>query len=421
MSDHTKNRHDFITLDGKMQEKTHKSGICGFSCRGLTPMLQWVTHIATEARMHKKPIKHLFYIFYTRFFTLMRTSLAVITVFSLASCTKTEAPATSAAFIMDTMVTQTAYGHNAKAAMAEVETMLAENEARLSLYNTESEIAAINAAAGKGGAVVSPETAALLAHTLELQPGTGGAFAVTIAPLTLAWGVTTNAPRIVPQAEIDRLLTLVNDAAVQVDGNRVTLPAAGMALDLGGVAKGAACGEAAEIYEANGVESALLSIGGNVYARGVKPDGAPWVVGFRNPAAGEGEAGYIASFPLTNSTIAVSGGYERYFEENGTRYIHILNPQTGRPAESDIASVGVVSEDGAFADMMSTALFVQGLGTALRQMENGLIAIVLDNDGNLYVSAQLEDGFQLKTEAAGDHTVTYIGGTETARQTEDGA
>ncbi|NLW79172.1 MAG: FAD:protein FMN transferase [Ruminococcaceae bacterium] len=314
---------------------------------------------------------------------------------------------TTATFAMDTLVDQQAYGPNAQDAMRAVNLYLASYDARLSLFAENGDIAAINAAAGNGDWVtVAPETAALLGRALALSAQSEGAFAITVAPLTLAWGITTDTPRVPGQDEIDRLLPLVDDAAVETGESRVRLPEAGMALDLGGIAKGAVCTDVAAIYDEYGVDSAWISIGGNIYARGKKPDGSAWRIGFRDPASD----GYVASFLLTDRVIAVSGGYERYFEVDGQRYIHIIDPATGHPAESDIASVGAICADGAEADFWSTTLYVWGRERALQQMRNGLCAILLDDEGVLYVSESLRDGFALYDEASGIDVV-YVPGS----------
>lgn len=311
----------------------------------------------------------------------------------------------AATMAMDTLVTQEAYGPAAQDAMRQVNLALAAYEDRLSLYKEGSDIQRVNAAAGQGGAEVTPETAALLRQTLSLSAQSEGAFAASIAPLTLAWGITSDTPRIVPQAELDTLLPLVDDAAVVINGNHVTLPKQGMGFDLGGIAKGAACSIAAQIYEEHGVESAYINIGGNVYAKGTKPDGKPFRIGFADPDRPNGA--YIATFSLTDAVVAVSGGYERYAEIDGQRYIHIIDPRTGKPAESDIRTVGVIREDGAEADFYSTTLFVWGKQRALQFMRQGGAAILLDKEGNLYVSESLRDSFVLNEEATG-YTLHYV-------------
>ena len=317
-----------------------------------------------------------------------------------------DAKFTATSFIMDTVVTQTAYGPNAEKAMEEVNTALAEYENRFSLYKEGSDILAINLGAGKGGADVAPQTAELIQQALDLSPKSQGSFAISIAPLTLAWDINSETPRVLTKEEIEPLLPLVNDQLVEVEGNHVTLPVAGMGLDLGGIAKGAACTVAQQVYTEHGVESAILSIGGNIYARGKKPDGSLWRVGFRNPL--EGETSYIANFGMEDKVIAVSGGYERYFEKDGVKYIHIIDPRTGMPGVSDIASVGVLDKDGAVADFYSTTLFLWGRDKTLDFMRTGAEVILLDTENRLYVSESLRESFALQQEVKDDYELIFI-------------
>jgi thiamine biosynthesis lipoprotein len=320
---------------------------------------------------------------------------------ALAGCAGTGRPQTAATVAMDTVVEQNAYGPAAQAAMREVNARLAAWDEAVSLYAQDGDVARINAGAGSR-VDVAPATAGLLRRAQALSAQSEGAFAFTIAPVTLAWGVTGDDPRVPSDAELEALLPLVDDAAVEVGADWVRLPRAGMGIDLGGIAKGAACDMAAEIYEAHGVDRAWLWIGGNIYARGRKPDGRRFSFGFADPTRRQT---YIASFEMEDAVVAVSGGYERWFEADGTRYIHIFDPRTGRPATSDIVSVGVVCKNGAEADFWSTTLFVWGRERTLRQMRAGLTAIVLDDSGTLYVSDALRDGFALQSEG---YTLEYV-------------
>ncbi len=299
--------------------------------------------------------------------------------------------ANSTLFTMNTVATHRAWGPKARQAVEAVDAMLAAYEDEFSMYRPSSDIARINAAAGQAAVAVSPGTYELLEKAKALSAANPHEFALTIGPLTSAWGVSTPTPRVVPPEERARLLALVDDGGLILENGTAKLAREGQAIDLGGIAKGAACGRAREIYDALGVKSALLEIGGNVYARGRKPDGTQFRVGFRDPAGTAQTA--IAAISLEDQVIAVSGGYERYFEVDGVRYAHIFDPDTGAPAESDILSVGVIHSDGATADFYSTALYVGGMEKALAYMKQGGLALALDEKGELYVSRALESTF----------------------------
>lgn len=317
--------------------------------------------------------------------------------------------ATSTIFVMDTAVSQRVYGANGQEAIEAAEQSLRELEALFSLYRPESDIAHLAASAGSGEAVpIDARTYALLLDAKTLCAQTDGAFRLTIAPLALSWGIATDAPRVPSQPEIDRLLLLVNDDDLILQDGTAYLQQAGQAVDLGGVAKGAACDAIRELYDAYGIRSALCWVGGSsIYARGEKPDGTGWRLGFRDPSEEEA-ATSLASFEIRDAVFCTSGGYERYFEEDGVRYHHILDPATGYPVQTDILSVGVLSESGTEADLWSTALFVQGTEKALEYFANGGEGILLDDACHLYVSRALQSSFELTVQDAGRYQVIFL-------------
>ncbi|MFV0353003.1 MAG: FAD:protein FMN transferase [Oscillospiraceae bacterium] len=313
-------------------------------------------------------------------------------------------------FAMDTVITQSAHGPNAQKAMEEVNIALADWEKEFSMYQVGSDIDRINAAAGKEGVEVSERTATLLKQAVELSATSEGVFAITIAPLSKAWGINTDHARVVPQDEIDQLKKLVDDNSLIIEGTTVTLLHEGMGIDLGGIAKGAACSIAKEIYQKYNLDGALLSIGGNVYAYGNNNSGNQYRIGFRDPSSGN-ENAFICSFTMKDLVIAVSGGYERYSDIDGERYIHIIDPRTGAPAQSDIVSVGAIREDGAISELYSTTYFIWGKERTLQDMREGGVAIMLDDENNLYVSASLEDSFNMNAEVKDQYNVIFVEGS----------
>lgn len=149
---------------------------------------------------------------------------------------------------MDAVADQKVYGPNGEKAIAAAEQAFREMENRLSVYKEGSDIARLNAAAGSGEAVaVEAQTYALLSQAKTLSAQAGGAFELTIAPLALAWGITTDAPRVLQQDEIDALLPLVDDRGLLLESGTARLQRPGQAVDLGGIAKGAACDVAKEV------------------------------------------------------------------------------------------------------------------------------------------------------------------------------
>lgn len=251
--------------------------------------------------------------------------------------------------------------------------------------NATSEIARINAASDA-------------AHR------TGGAFDPTVYPLTSAWGFTTGDHRVPSPDEVAALLPRVGYAAVQVDeaAGTVTLED-GAQIDVGGVAKGFAADELRALLRERDITSALFDLGGNVTALGSKPDGSPWKVGVADPDDPGKLAGLLE---VRDATVSTSGAYQRYFEgKDGTRYHHLLDPSTGYPAASDLASASVVGADGAQCDALSTACFVLGLDGALdlwraaaADGDAAFDLVLIASDGRTFVTDGIADAY---TPAAG--------------------
>ena len=263
-------------------------------------------------------------------------------------------------FAMDTVMTLTAYGQPevAEAALRSAEEEIRRLDHLLSVTDPGSEIAMLNQAKT---ATVSKETASLLESALEVSRTTEGAYDMTLGRITEAWGFRSGELHVPDASEISRLLSGCGYEHVQVKGTQVEL-GANMAVDLGGIAKGYTAERVMAVLQESGIKNAVVSLGGNVGTMGQKPEGGPWRVAVENPDhSGE----YSAVLLLSGGLYAVtSGAYERYFEEDGVVYHHILDPKTGYPAESDLKSVTVVSPDGTMADGLSTALFVMGFDRA---------------------------------------------------------
>ena len=310
--------------------------------------------------------------------------LALLLFFTLCGCGAQRQ--TGEWFAMDTVMTAAVYGSADALDAVEAETYRL--DALLAAQKDDSEIAAVN----DGAEVVSEETAALLRRALEIAAETNGAYDPTVYPLMRAWGFTDGNYRVPADAELDALLQTTGWTEVSVDGTTASLPE-GFALDLGGIGKGYAAGRCKEILKAHGVTSALLSLGGNVSALGSKPDGTAWTVAIENPDGGA----YLGTVQITDQCVVTSGGYQRYFEQDGVRYWHILDPETGKPARSGMKSVTIVSADDTLSDALSTALFVMGPEKAAdfwRAHRAQFGAVWLTDDGGLFVT----EGLTLATE-----------------------
>lgn len=302
-------------------------------------------------------------------------------------------PARQQFFAMDTVMSITAYGDKAEEAVTAAMARINELEYLLSRTNTQSEVTALHLAAPES-APVSQDTRQVLSLALEWHEKTGRAFDVTIAPVTAAWGFGGSGNYQVPSpAKLKELLAMVDGSSLILTETSATLPVRGMEIDLGGIAKGYAAGQAARTLQDLGIEHALLDLGGNVTTVGSKPDGSPWRVAVQDPQTSDGTVGVLS---LQDCSAVTSGGYHRYFEQDGVTYHHIIDPRTGYPADSGLLSATVVCADPALADLLSTAVFVLGEEAALnlRETEGGFDLVLVTEDGRVVVTAGLTDSFQ---------------------------
>ena len=289
--------------------------------------------------------------------------LAAALVLSLAACGGgKEVPGeTRTVYTMDTVMTLTAYGESSAAALDAAEETLLALDAKLDRHKESSLVSALN----RDGTVDDTELAALTGTALRVGTLSDGAFDPTVAPLLDAWDFTGDAPRVPTETELASLLACVGLENITVEGSTITLQN-GAQLDLGGIAKGYAGDQVRTVLAERGIESAVIDLGGDVGLLGKKPDGSDWRIAVKDPAE---PSRFLGVLTAADTFVVTSGIYERGFEENGVRYHHILDPKTGRPAESGLVSVTVVCTDGAWADALSTACFVLGEGKSLALRE----------------------------------------------------
>ncbi len=249
-----------------------------------------------------------------------------------------------------------------------------------------SELWAVNHADGEAVAV-SPETSALLETAMSWSERTDHAFLPTLGALTALWNFTGSPPGPVPDsADIDRALLHTSPDAVRIrplsDGqSAVTLDDPDLRLDLGGIAKGYIADRMRDYLRAQDVKSAVINLGGNVLLLGGKPDGSDFQVGIQDPDADTGTA-ILTTVAASDISIVTSGVYERFFEERGQRYHHILDPETGRPTESGLISATILSPDSTTGDALSTACLVLGPVKARALIESlpGIEALLVTED-----------------------------------------
>lgn len=301
-------------------------------------------------------------------------------------------------FAMDTLMQITLYGayqeEAAEAATAEINRL----ERLLSRTRSDSQISALNAHAGDGVSIpLDPATFELLSLAQDCTKETDHAFDMTIAPLMDAWGFGGQQYQVPSREELQSLLLLVDGEKLLLDPETSTgrLADPGMSIDLGAIAKGYTARRLLALLASYEIDSAKLELGGNITALGTRYDGQPWRIAVRDPKAADS---YLCVLPLVDATASTSGGYERYFEQDGVTYHHIIDPATGFPADSGVLSVTVISADAVQNDAFSTALFIMGADQAVAfwQEHEGFEFILAKADGTVLVTEGLEEDLEFR-------------------------
>ena len=310
-------------------------------------------------------------------------------------------PETSTFLAMDTTIDLTVYGD--AALLDQIQVQVTALEDQISVTKPGSEVYAINA---NGSGTLTGSAKEVMEGALNMCRRTGGALDLSIYPIVRAWGFTTGSYQVPSEDEIQALLPLVDYTKIQYDpaGGSVSIPS-DMEIDLGSVGKGYAAGQAAQLLRDSGVTSALLNFGGNVQTVGCKPDGSPWQIAIKDPQGGTP----MMVLSIDDQAVVTSGGYERYFEQDGQTYWHIMDPATGHPADSGLLSVTVVGHDGLVCDGLSTSLFVMGLEKAANLWANSsdFEAVFVTASGEVYITEGLQNCFAL-TEQYADTPVSVI-------------
>lgn len=319
----------------------------------------------------------------------------------LAGCGRAES--SSDFYAMDTFMSVTVYGskqETAQALTASIEQEINALDRALSRHRTESEISALNAAEGMV-VTVSDETYAAIERAVQFAEWTDGAYDPTTAPLSDLWGIGTEAPAVPAQADIDDALTRVGWQNIELfPDNRVCLHN-GAQLDLGGIGKGWATDKVHALCADTPGVSVLARLGGNILGYGENPNSkeGTWNIGVADP---DDQANVVAAVAVRDESVVTSGDYERFFEQDGRRYHHIFDPETGYPADSGLRSVTVVSADSTEADALTTALFVMGLDKGMAfAREHELKAIFVTSDKQIYTSPAMGAQYTFRGETAG--------------------
>jgi len=294
----------------------------------------------------------------------VRASTAACAVAAVVACTPSSAPPlhTVGGVAQGTTYSlQWTGGATAPEIAAAAEQELARLDTLLSNYREDSTLELFNATQSTEPLELPSELVALLELAKRVHAASDGCFDPTVRPLVHAWGFDGDSPAVPGAAVIDAAREIVGlDKLELIDATHVRKTVAGLSLDMSSIGQGYSAGRLADLLERNGSTAYLAEIGGEVVARGLKPDGSAWRIGIENPAADAGAGPALRMPPVARTAVVTSGSYRHYFEADGRRFGHIIDPRTGWPVEHALVSVTVVGNDGATAGAWGTALLCLG-------------------------------------------------------------
>ena len=292
--------------------------------------------------------------------------------------------------IMDTYVTIYAYGPKRTVSRA-IDHAFERMQKVAKRFNAHDQASPIYAFNQKGTPIRDTEIINLVRVALEISRASEGAFDITVYPLVKLWGFYEDLPQEVAAPEkIKEILGNVGYKHLMISDTELKSDQENIAIDLGGIAKGYVVGQGVDALKKEGISSAIIQAGGDVYALGEK-NSKPWNVGIRDPR-GKGLLGYLQ---VKDTAVMGSGDYERYYVREGKRFHHIIDPKTGCPS-TGVSGVTVIYADPAIADAWGTALSVLGPEKGLKVIETipGLEAIVVTNEGKVFYSAGLKQALK---------------------------
>lgn len=300
------------------------------------------------------------------------------------------------AFLMDTLVKVRAHGSGAEKAVEESINKIAAIEKLMSKTIEQSDIYRLNHNQTEAIEIDS-ETMTVLKKAKEYAELTAGDFDPTLGALVNLWGIGTKNPTVPQASAIKKALKNTGYQYLELNKKSAKLTQTKVELDLGGIVKGYAADSVQKIMKKNGVEHAFVNLGGNVLVIGDKVDGSAWKVGIQDPRRGRGTV--MAIVDAKDMTIVTSGNYERYFEENGTLYHHIIDPKTGYPAQNNLLSVSIISRSSFDADALSTSVYVMGLKKGMKFIEamDKVEAMFITKDLDVYFSSGLKEVVEIKS------------------------
>lgn len=329
-------------------------------------------------------------------------STLIILLFTLTACKSDNSTVSisDSQFKFNTIMTITLYGYNDKSIFTEIWAEIDKMENTYSANIETSDVSKFNVNPSTDPIPVSADIVKMVDRAMPFSEATEGKFDLTVEPVVKLWGISTETPRVPAQAEIDAALPHVNYQNLTADPANNTLQKSDpdLHIDLGGIAKGYAADQVKAFLATKGIDRAILNLGGNIFAVGSKAKDTPWNVGVQNPFEPNGDV--VGILKATDKSVVTSGSYERFFEQDGKVYHHILNTATGYPVENELVSVTIISDYSVDGDILSTSTFSLGLeeGRKLINSLDNIAAIFITKDKGVYFAGDptLLANFELK-------------------------
>lgn len=326
--------------------------------------------------------------------------MIITSLLTLTSCNNSNVnPYSKNSFAMGTVCSITLYEKVDDFNFDEAFKIVEEIENRMSPVITNSELDQINSNAGIRPVMVSDDTYLVIKEGIKYGSLKESKFDITIGPLVNLWGIGTEYQNLPESTAIESVISLIGSEYILLnDKDRsVFLEKKGMAIDLGGIAKGYAADAVRKFLLEKGFTKGIINLGGNVLTFGTKAPETPWRIGIQDPMDSRGH--YIGTLDTGETAVVTSGIYERYFEKNGKRYHHILDPDSGYPIENELLSITIVAKKGITADAYSTVAFSEGLKKGMEMLEStaNIEGIFITKDKNIFITTGLKNFFKLSS------------------------
>ncbi len=322
----------------------------------------------------------------------------ILFLFLLSGCSsgKTDVKSESG-FFLGTYVTISIYDKVQESVFEKIFTLIRDYENTLSRNIEGSEISEINTNAGIKAVSVSEKTFDIIEKGIEYSVLSDGKFDLSVGPLVSLWGIGTEAARVPEKQEIEKALSLVDFRKIRIDRNALSvyLPDKGMELDCGAIAKGFIADRIKDLMLREGIESAIINLGGNILTIGGKSDNIPFRIGIQDPQSDRGE--YLGILKVKDRSVVTSGTYERFYEKDGKRYHHILDTATGFPVVNNVLGISVLTDRSVDGDALSTSFFAMGIekGLKLAESDNRIDVLYISDTNEIYLTSGFREGFEL--------------------------